>query len=276
MPVRTPKRIVIDVVSSVVVLAAAVAVMTVKVNQAMAQTTPDDENRPSSTEAIAQTPDAAPQNLTAEERDRRLLAEAVKPRSQGPEIRWSDAGDAVSNWASPTLGSAERFATRYEPRFNFSVVQHNGESQAQIQVALGDTERPAPVKPQQVRLGAARAPVAIAKPKGHWYLFAAGGSNAVGMNLLRDTSGELKRAGWTFEHVAAIGTGQAGIGWRKGPLQASLGLVERQLSSYGQTVHQQFLAFTISITPQGIRTGGAPQHTWVERDDHYRGRYNQH
>jgi hypothetical protein len=268
-------RFAADVGSTVIVVAAAMLVLAVKTNFASAQSTPDDENRVAPATVGEPTADTQPQNQSQAERDAALLSAAVRPAPQLPAIRWSDAGDAVSDWAQPELHQAEQFAGKYGSRLGFQVIQHNGESQAQVQLALGGPDHEAPAAPTQVRLGGAPAPRAILKKKAHWYLFAAGGSNAVGMNLFRDPSGELRRAGWTFEHIAAVGTGQVGLGWRKGPLQASLGLVERQLSSYGQTVHEQFLAFSISISPQGTRTSG-PARSWIQGDDHYRGRYAQH
>ena len=47
---------------------------------------------------------------------------------------------------------------------------------------------------------------------------------------------------------------QAGIGWRRGSFQASLAFVDREISIYGKSRNEQFLAFTISIRP---RTGSA-------------------
>ena len=99
--------------------------------------------------------------------------------------------------------------------------------QAQLEVSL---ERKAqPNEPMTTRLGFASQTPLKTRQKGHWFIFAAGGSNAVGLNLLNDPQGQLRRAGWSSEHVAAVGQGQLGIGWRKGSLQASFGAVQREL-----------------------------------------------
>ena len=64
--------------------------------------------------------------------------------------------------------------------------------------------------------------------KGRWYLFAAGSGRAVGLNVQRDPEGLLHNYGWSSDPAAAVGDIQAGVGFRKGPAQTSLGFVHRQ------------------------------------------------
>jgi len=63
--------------------------------------------------------------------------------------------------------------------------------------------------------------------QGRFYLFAAVRGQAVGMNLVRGVGG-LRRDGWSSDAASAlVGDGQAGIGWRKGGMEADLGYVHR-------------------------------------------------
>lgn len=92
--------------------------------------------------------------------------------------------------------------------------------------------------------------------KGRWYLFAAAGARAVGMNMLRGEGGDWNRAGWTTDPAAAvIGDAHVGVGYRKGPLQTSFGLIHREVKGqhmvFGQeTKEDTVAAFTFSIKPQ--------------------------
>ncbi|HEX6860915.1 MAG TPA: DUF2219 domain-containing protein [Caulobacteraceae bacterium] len=66
--------------------------------------------------------------------------------------------------------------------------------------------------------------------QGRWYLFAATSGRSVGLNLLRGENGQLHRAGWSVDgNSALVSDAQAGIGWRKGPMQASLGYMRREI-----------------------------------------------
>jgi hypothetical protein len=92
--------------------------------------------------------------------------------------------------------------------------------------------------------------------RGRWYLFAAAGARAVGLNMLRGEGGDWDRAGWTTDPAAAvIGDAHVGIGYRKGPLQTSFGLIHREVKGqhmvFGQeTKEDTVAAFTFSIKPR--------------------------
>ena len=64
-----------------------------------------------------------------------------------------------------------------------------------------------------------------------WYLFAAASGKAVGLNLVNSGEG-LRRSGLTYDQGGFVGQAQAGIGWRKGPMQASFGYVHEKLKSH--------------------------------------------
>jgi len=90
--------------------------------------------------------------------------------------------------------------------------------------------------------------------RSRWYLFAATSGRAVGLNMLHGETG-WNRAGWTTDPASAlVGDAQLGVGWRRGPLQSSLGYVHREVKGdhmiFGQeTRKDSLLAFTLSIKP---------------------------
>lgn len=91
--------------------------------------------------------------------------------------------------------------------------------------------------------------------KGRWYLFAAASGRAVGLNMLRDQDG-WDQAGWSTDSSSAlVGDAHVGVGWRQGPVQASLGYVHREVKGqhmiWGQeTKDDQIVALSFSIKPQ--------------------------
>jgi hypothetical protein len=92
--------------------------------------------------------------------------------------------------------------------------------------------------------------------KGRWYLFAAASGRAVGLNMLRSDFGTGWDRSWSQDATSTIvGDAQAGVGWRKGPLQASFGYMHRQVK--GQNMlwgvdakADDVVAFSLSIKPQ--------------------------
>jgi hypothetical protein len=63
--------------------------------------------------------------------------------------------------------------------------------------------------------------------KGRWYAFVGGSGTTLGLNMRRDPDGLLRSYGFSVDPAAAVGDAQAGVGWRKGDFQASLGYVHR-------------------------------------------------
>jgi hypothetical protein len=91
--------------------------------------------------------------------------------------------------------------------------------------------------------------------KGRWYLFAAASGRAVGLNVLRGEHG-WDRAGWTTDTTGAlVGDAQVGVGWRKGDVQSSFGVIHREVKGkyrvFGQETRDDTVAaFTFSFRPQ--------------------------
>jgi hypothetical protein len=91
--------------------------------------------------------------------------------------------------------------------------------------------------------------------KGRWYLFAAASGRAVGMNMLHGEGG-WDRAGWTTDPTSSlVGDAQIGVGWRKGAMQSSVGLIHREIKAqhllYGvETKDDSILAFSFTVKPR--------------------------
>lgn len=216
---------------------------------------------PNTDEIIATAPEAfadlaAQAPLPPEADHGAALTAAVRGTTTPAAQEWTRASaDALSAWAAPTLVEAEKVAVRYEPRVvaAFSAASEEGEGAA-LRLDLGGPRKKKTLRSAALQhLGVDGTPRRELSGKGRWFAFAATGSDAVGMNLARDRDGELKRAGWSAEKVAAVGDNQVGFGWRRGALQASVGLVEREISAFGHSIDERFVAFTLSIRAQGAR-----------------------
>jgi hypothetical protein len=74
--------------------------------------------------------------------------------------------------------------------------------------------------------------------QGRWYLFAAAKGRSVGLNMVRDGSGHMANQGLTTDQTALVGTAEAGLGWRKGNRQLSVGFQERRIQSANDWIDQ--------------------------------------
>ena len=93
--------------------------------------------------------------------------------------------------------------------------------------------------------------------RGRWYLFASASGRAVGLNMGRDAQGNMQRLGWSAEGTSAlISDAQAGIAWRKGATEASIGYVHRDIhGDFGGSVDpghvkDSMVAFSFSVRPR--------------------------
>lgn len=90
--------------------------------------------------------------------------------------------------------------------------------------------------------------------KGRWYLFAAASGRAVGLNMLHGEAG-WNRAGWTTDQSSTlVGDAQVGVGWRRGAMQTSLGVLHREVKGehtyFGYTSRPDTMAaFSFAIRP---------------------------
>jgi hypothetical protein len=94
--------------------------------------------------------------------------------------------------------------------------------------------------------------------RGRWYLFAAGEGRAVGYNFARNRDGGFDRSGLSQDRGAFLGDATVGVAWRRGPMQASVGLTYREIEVEGlrlgrrddDSVDEGLLAFQLSIRPE--------------------------
>lgn len=91
--------------------------------------------------------------------------------------------------------------------------------------------------------------------QGRWYVFGAASERTVGLNLTRNDAGKWSRAGFSTDTQSGmISDIQAGVGWRKGSVQASLGWLRRKVKG-AQTLmgwdnrKDSVFALSISIKP---------------------------
>jgi hypothetical protein len=180
---------------------------------------------------------------------------AVRTETAPVPVEWAAASaHAADSWARPRLVRAQALAARYESRLEFKTADADDGSETRVTLGLGPKpKRAQSVKGRLERLGVAFQASPEMRRKGRWFLFAAGSNQAFGMNWLRNRDGELRRAGFSAEKIAAVGDGQIGVGWRKGSFQTSLGMVEREISAYGRSARERFVAFTVSIRPPGYK-----------------------
>jgi hypothetical protein len=65
--------------------------------------------------------------------------------------------------------------------------------------------------------------------QGRFYLFAAASGTSVGMNLTRGEDGDWRQSGLSTDAAPSlVMSAQAGVGWRKGDVQASAGYIRRK------------------------------------------------
>jgi hypothetical protein len=164
----------------------------------------------------------------------------------------------MQEWAAPHLAQVQQTAARYEPNLEVKVAKaSDGVTRTRVSLALGPSQ-PEIVDTLARKVGFHPDSRATFGNRGRWFLFTATSNDAVGYNMLQGMHGELHREGFTTERVAAIGDRQSGLAWRKGMLQASIGYVEREISTFGASVEQRFVALTISWKGWGRPRTSAP------------------
>jgi hypothetical protein len=89
---------------------------------------------------------------------------------------------------------------------------------------------------------------------GRWYLFAAASGRSVGLDMLQGEAG-WSPAGWSTDPASAlVSDAQAGVGWRRGATQASVGYIHRDyenrhLARPFAAKDHSLVAFSVSIKP---------------------------
>ncbi|MDP2215402.1 lipid A-modifier LpxR family protein [Phenylobacterium sp.] len=158
----------------------------------------------------------------------------------------------VRNWPRAMQFAAAGYDVDVTPHAGLGFGAGGGQAEAGAQLRLGqrlDDEVEDRLNAMGVRDGQAFGQT------GRWYVFAAASGRAVGLNMLRN-GGEWDPAGWSTDRSSAlIGDAHVGVGWRKGPVQAALGYVHREVKGqhmiWGQeTRNDQIFALSFAIKPQ--------------------------
>ena len=141
--------------------------------------------------------------------------------------------------------------------YDFSIASHAGSdlvgsSEAGAMVSVGARMQDKMMTGLN-KLGMHTVSSATLADRGRWYVFAAASGREVGLNM----SPSLQRLGWSAEATSAlISDAQAGVAWRKGATQVSLGYVHREIQgdffSAGATnkLSDSMVAFSFSIRPR--------------------------
>jgi hypothetical protein len=156
----------------------------------------------------------------------------------------------VRDWPKALSFEGGAFDIDLSPHAGVGVTNYGGSAEAGAQVRISRDERAArKLKEMGLSDGAAFRDI------GRWYLYAAVSGRAVGLNMLHTDVG-WNRAGWTTDATSALmGDVQLGVGWRKGILQSSFGLIHREVKGQHmiwaqQTRDDSLVAFSLSIKPQ--------------------------
>ena len=169
------------------------------------------------------------------------------PDNQAFDVRY------IHGWPSALKWSAAGYDLDFSPHAALGMSNAGGTAEAGAMVRFGSDLGARFAR----KLGLREIDGATYGDRGRWYLFAAASGQAVGLNMTPGASG-LPRNSWSAESTSAmISDAQAGVGWRKGSMQASFGYVHREIK--GQTVDlnsgapnkisDSMVAFSLSIHP---------------------------
>lgn len=160
----------------------------------------------------------------------------------------------IRGWPAAWSLQAGRYALDVSPHAGFGFSDTGGSAEAGALVRMGRDLEDRVTR----RLGFRTGDAVDADGKGGWFLFAAASGRAVGVNMAPSLDGGLPRPGWAnAPSTTLVSDAQAGLGWRRGDLQASVGYVHRDVKN--QTLitsgagpanyHDSMVAFSFTITP---------------------------
>lgn len=152
----------------------------------------------------------------------------VRPESDAYDVQDVDV-TVTRGWPAAVALSGRRFALDVTPHAGVGFGAAGGSAEAGATVRLGKKKNMG----DRVNdaLGVREGGEAFGD-RGRWYIFAAASGRAVGFNMLRGQNGDWSRAGLTQDTTSRlIGDSQAGVAWRRGPMQASLGYIHREIKA---------------------------------------------
>lgn len=155
-------------------------------------------------------------------------------------------------WPSAVALNGRKFALDITPHAGLGYGAAGGSAEAGATVRLGKKKNMG----DRVTNALGVQDGATFGTRGRWYIFAAASGRAVGLNMLRGQNGDWSRAGLTRDTTSKlIGDSQAGVAWRRGPMQASLGYIHRSIKAREGVMglgaqKDDVVALSFSLKPQ--------------------------
>ncbi len=176
----------------------------------------------------------------------------VRPDSDAYEYRDVDV-TVTRGWPSAVSLAGRKFALDVTPHAGLGYGAAGGSAEAGATLRVGRKTNVG----DRVTNALGVQDGATFGDRGRWYIFAAASGRAVGLNMLRGQNGDWSRAGLTQDTASKlIGDSQAGVAWRKGPMQASLGYIHRAIKARGDGImglasqKDDVVALSFSLKPQ--------------------------
>jgi len=149
-------------------------------------------------------------------------------RPEAYELREVDV-TLTRGWPSAVMLTGRKYAMDLTPHAGVGFGGAGGSAEAGATVRLGKKKNMGDRVNEALGV---REGDATFGTRGRWYIYAAASGRAVGFNMLRGQNGDWSRAGLTQDTTSRlIGDSQAGVAWRKGPMQASLGYIHREIKA---------------------------------------------
>lgn len=173
----------------------------------------------------------------------------VRPDAQAFDAENIDV-TLTRGWPSAVKLEAGKYALDFSPHAGFGFGDAGGSAEAGATVRLGKNVEDR----VSDSLGLRDGDEAFGQ-RGRWYVFAAASGRAVGLNMLRSQNGDWSRAGMSSDvNSKLIGDAQAGLAWRKGPMQASVGYIHREMKAKDvimgmATQKDSMVALSFSLKP---------------------------
>lgn len=159
----------------------------------------------------------------------------------------------VRTWPRAVSFDSDNFAFAVAPHAGFGVSNRGGQAEGGAIITVEKKSRGEQAMARLRDMGVADG--ASYGDAGRWYFFAAASGQAVGLNMMRGTEGGWDRVGWSTDSTGAlVGDAQVGVGWRKGDVQSSFGVIHREVKGrhmiWAQDTRDDTVAaFTFSIRP---------------------------
>ena len=150
----------------------------------------------------------------------------VRPGGEAYELQDIDV-TVTRGWPSVIALAGRKYALDVTPHAGLGFGGAGGSAEAGATVRLGKKRN---IGDRVNDALGVREGASAFGDRGRWYIYAAASGRAVGLNMLRGQNGDWTRAGLAQDVTSRlIGDSQAGVAWRKGPMQASLGYIHREI-----------------------------------------------